>query len=76
VYVPPDLNWNAAATLSGLADRLAVSDAVDEIVAAVVAEAAAGDQVLVMSNGGFQGIHQRLLDALADAVVTPALGDR
>jgi UDP-N-acetylmuramate: L-alanyl-gamma-D-glutamyl-meso-diaminopimelate ligase len=76
VYVPPDLNWNAAATLSGLADRLAVSDAVDEIVAAVVAEAAAGDQILVMSNGGFQGIHLRLLDALADAAVTPALGHR
>jgi UDP-N-acetylmuramate: L-alanyl-gamma-D-glutamyl-meso-diaminopimelate ligase len=30
----------------------------------VAAEAGTGDQVLVMSNGGFQGIHQRLLDAL------------
>jgi len=76
VYVPPDLNWNAGAALAGLADRLAVSGAVDEIVATVAAEAAVGDQVLVMSNGGFQGIHQRLLDALADAAVTPALGHR
>ncbi len=31
----------------------------------VAALAGPGDQVLVMSNGGFEGIHQRLLDALA-----------
>jgi len=76
LYVPPELNWDAGAALGGLADRLAVSGVVDEIVATVAAEAAVGDQVLVMSNGGFQGIHQRLLDALADADVTPALGHR
>lgn len=76
VYVPPDLNWDAGAALGGLADRLAVSGVVDEIVAAVAAEAAVGDQVVVMSNGGFQGIHQRLLDALADAAVTSTLGHR
>ena len=34
------------------------------LVADVVANARAGDRVLVMSNGGFGGVHQRLLDAL------------
>lgn len=67
VFAPPELDWDAMAALAPLGDRLAVSAAVDEIVAGISAAAAAGDHVLVMSNGGFQGIHQRLLDALANA---------
>jgi UDP-N-acetylmuramate: L-alanyl-gamma-D-glutamyl-meso-diaminopimelate ligase len=66
VFVPPDLDWDAAATLAGLADRLVISAVVDEIVAAVASEATDGDQVLVMSNGGFQGIHELLLNALGE----------
>ena len=42
-----------------------VLDSVDKIVAAVKAGARPGDHVLVMSNGGFGGIHGKLLDALA-----------
>jgi UDP-N-acetylmuramate: L-alanyl-gamma-D-glutamyl-meso-diaminopimelate ligase len=38
---------------------------VDDIVATVAREAEAGDLVVVMSNGGFEGIHGKLLDALA-----------
>jgi UDP-N-acetylmuramate: L-alanyl-gamma-D-glutamyl-meso-diaminopimelate ligase len=34
-------------------------------VAALVAEAQAGDDIVIMSNGGFGGIHQKLLQALA-----------
>ena len=37
------------------------------LVAAVIAVARDGDHILVMSNGGFGGVHQRLLDALAAA---------
>jgi len=65
VYAPPSLGWDAASVLRGLGARLHVSDSTRAIVEQVVAEASAGDQVLVMSNGGFEGIHQRLLDALA-----------
>ena len=65
VFAPPDLGWDASAALAPLAERLAVSGAVEDIVQAVAAEAVDGDHVLVMSNGGFQGIHQRLLDALS-----------
>jgi UDP-N-acetylmuramate: L-alanyl-gamma-D-glutamyl-meso-diaminopimelate ligase len=64
VYAPPELGWDAAAALAPLGERLTVAMAVDDIVAALSAEAQAGDHVLVMSNGGFGGIHQRLLDAL------------
>ncbi len=74
VYVPADLDWDAAAALAGLADRVVVSGVVDDIVRMVAAETQQGDHVLVMSNGGFHGIHQRLLEALADVGVNPASG--
>jgi UDP-N-acetylmuramate: L-alanyl-gamma-D-glutamyl-meso-diaminopimelate ligase len=64
VHAPQDLGWDAARVFAGLGERAAVFDRVDAIVARVAAEAADGDQVLVMSNGGFGGIHQKLLDAL------------
>ena len=42
-----------------------VFDNIDALVAAVAAEARPGDHVLCMSNGGFGGIHAKLLAALA-----------
>jgi len=66
VFVPDDLGWDAAPVFASLGERALVRFRVSEIVDAVRAESRAGDQVLVMSNGGFQGIHQRLLDALQD----------
>ncbi len=71
VYAPADLDWDAGAALAPLADRLRVATAIEEIVAAVSADARQGDHVLVMSNGGFGGIHQRLLDALGNAASAP-----
>ena len=65
VYAPVDLDWDATAALAPLGDRLRVAPAVEQIVAEIGADARPGDHVLVMSNGGFGGIHQRLLDALA-----------
>ncbi len=68
VFAPPDLGWDPAAVFAPLGPKAAVFAEVQPIVEAVAAEAGPGDQVLVMSNGGFQGIHQRLLDALAAEV--------
>jgi len=64
VHAPGDLGWNAAEVLAGLGERLAVHDAIEPILTQVVADSRPGDQVLIMSNGGFGGIHQRLLEAL------------
>ncbi|HET7772772.1 MAG TPA: UDP-N-acetylmuramate:L-alanyl-gamma-D-glutamyl-meso-diaminopimelate ligase, partial [Burkholderiaceae bacterium] len=58
------LGWDLAAALAPLGDRAAAFSALDELVAAVVREARAGDHVLVMSNGGFGGVHDKLLKAL------------
>jgi UDP-N-acetylmuramate: L-alanyl-gamma-D-glutamyl-meso-diaminopimelate ligase len=47
-----------------MASRAFVSDNVDELVRTVTATSKGGDHILCMSNGGFEGIHQKLLDAL------------
>ena len=59
------LDWDASEALAPLQRKPFVSDDLGKLVAAIVAEARSGDRVLVMSNGGFGGVHQKLLDALA-----------
>ena len=59
------LGWDAAEALRPLGDRARTASTVPAIVAQVVAAARPGDHVLVMSNGGFGGVHGLLLDALA-----------
>ena len=59
------IDWNAAEALAPLGARAQCHEALDALVSAVAAAARSGDQVLVMSNGGFGGVHQKLLDALA-----------
>jgi UDP-N-acetylmuramate: L-alanyl-gamma-D-glutamyl-meso-diaminopimelate ligase len=60
-----DLGWDAAAVLKPLDAKARSFDDLDALVKAVVAEAKPGDHVLVMSNGGFGGVHGKLLEALA-----------
>ena len=59
------LDWNAAEALQPMGARANVGATVDEVIAQVVAAAKPGDHVLCMSNGGFGGIHAKLLAALA-----------
>jgi UDP-N-acetylmuramate: L-alanyl-gamma-D-glutamyl-meso-diaminopimelate ligase len=59
------LGWNLGEALAPLGDKAQAFDNLDALVKAVVATAQPGDQVLVMSNGGFGGVHQKLLDALS-----------
>jgi len=58
------LGWDPAQVLAPLGARATAWSDIDELVRAVVQAARPGDHVLVMSNGGFGGIHGRLLDAL------------
>ncbi|NMU88712.1 UDP-N-acetylmuramate:L-alanyl-gamma-D-glutamyl-meso-diaminopimelate ligase [Achromobacter ruhlandii] len=58
------LGWNPAEVLAPLGERASSYDDIDALVAAVTQAARPGDQVLVMSNGGFGGIHGKLLAAL------------
>lgn len=64
LYRPADLDWDVTAAMSALGTRVQVFDALEPLLAAVSREARAGDHVLVMSNGGFGGFHEHLLEAL------------
>ena len=60
-----NLGWDAAEALAPMGDKARVFDDLGELVNAITREASDGDHVLVMSNGGFGGIHAKLLAALA-----------
>jgi UDP-N-acetylmuramate: L-alanyl-gamma-D-glutamyl-meso-diaminopimelate ligase len=66
-----NLGWNPADVLAPLGAKAFCHDDLEALVAAIAAEAKPGDQVLVMSNGGFGDIHQKLLDRLSAAIVLP-----
>ena len=58
------LDWNAADALQALGDAAFTSDNIDTVVQQVVQHVRAGDHIVCMSNGGFGGIHDKLLMAL------------
>ncbi len=59
------LDWDATQALAPMHERAVVCDRIDELVQRVTKAARPGDHVLCMSNGGFGGIHDKLLAALA-----------
>ncbi|KUM01833.1 UDP-N-acetylmuramate:L-alanyl-gamma-D-glutamyl-meso-diaminopimelate ligase [Chromobacterium subtsugae] len=59
------LNWNPGEALEAMGAKAQTFTDFDALLDAIVAAARSGDHVLVMSNGGFGGIHQKLLDRLA-----------
>jgi UDP-N-acetylmuramate: L-alanyl-gamma-D-glutamyl-meso-diaminopimelate ligase len=71
VYVfASGLAWDAAAVFAPLGARARCLSDLDALVAAIAADARAGDRVLVMSNGAFGGIHDKLLARLAQSART------
>jgi UDP-N-acetylmuramate: L-alanyl-gamma-D-glutamyl-meso-diaminopimelate ligase len=60
-----NLGWDPAEALSVMGNKASSHADLSEMVDAIAAEARPGDTVLVMSNGGFGGVHQKLLDRLA-----------
>ena len=60
-----NLGWDASEALAPMGSKAKVFDNMEALVAAIASEAKSGDQILVMSNGGFGGIHQKLLTQLA-----------
>jgi UDP-N-acetylmuramate: L-alanyl-gamma-D-glutamyl-meso-diaminopimelate ligase len=66
------IGWDVDEALAPLGERLRVESDLDALVGAIVAESRGDDRILVMSNGGFGGIHAKLLNALGRR----ARGDR
>ncbi|HEX9180059.1 MAG TPA: cyanophycin synthetase, partial [Burkholderiales bacterium] len=59
-----NLGWDAAEALRPLGEKAAISDDLERLVELVAVAARPSDHVLVMSNGGFGGIHEKLLARL------------
>jgi UDP-N-acetylmuramate: L-alanyl-gamma-D-glutamyl-meso-diaminopimelate ligase len=60
-----NLDWDAGEALAPLGDKAVVRNDLGELIEAVATTAHDGDHVLVMSNGGFGGIHEKLMKRLA-----------
>ena len=65
MFAPPDLGWDADAVVASLGAKGRMARSIDELVTGLASNAVNGDQVLIMSNGGFGGLHGKLLEALA-----------
>jgi len=59
-----NLGWDARSALAPLGGKAVVKDDLNELIEAIAGSAESGDQILVMSNGGFGGIHDKLLNRL------------
>jgi UDP-N-acetylmuramate: L-alanyl-gamma-D-glutamyl-meso-diaminopimelate ligase len=60
------LGWDATAALAPMGPKAQVGANIDEVIVQVLAQVRPGDHLLCMSNGGFGGIHAKLLEALAN----------
>jgi UDP-N-acetylmuramate: L-alanyl-gamma-D-glutamyl-meso-diaminopimelate ligase len=65
VLAAADLGWDPGAALASLGERLVVTTDVQALLALLLAELEAGDHVVLMSNGSFQGLPELLARALA-----------
>lgn len=61
-----NLGWNAKGALSAMGDRAVSHDNLEQLIAAIATAVHSGDHVLIMSNGGFGGIHEKLLKAIEE----------
>jgi UDP-N-acetylmuramate: L-alanyl-gamma-D-glutamyl-meso-diaminopimelate ligase len=63
-FAPEGLGWDLKGAVSSMGDRVSLAGTLDELVQGLSREARSGDHVLIMSNGGFGGLHDKLLAAL------------
>lgn len=62
-YEPAGLEWGLAESISGTPNQQVLTST-DDIIEHLATHARTGDAIVIMSNGGFEGIHQRLVDRL------------
>ena len=65
LFEPADMGWSLEQVKQDLGVKATIVTSLDAIVELVCEEAKEGDQLLIMSNGGFGGIHQRIIKTLA-----------
>jgi UDP-N-acetylmuramate: L-alanyl-gamma-D-glutamyl-meso-diaminopimelate ligase len=67
MFAPPDLGWDAGSVVASLGAKARLATSIEHLLQELVGTAKEGDQVLIMSNGGFGGLHGKLLEALSRA---------
>lgn len=60
-YAPASMTWDVPAALTALGQKVQCFAEIESLVDAIVATSQAQDQIVVMSNGGFAGLHDKLL---------------
>ena len=60
-----DMNWSLSTVQQQLGEKATIEVSIDDIVGLIRDEAMRGDEILIMSNGGFCGIHEKILTVLA-----------
>jgi UDP-N-acetylmuramate: L-alanyl-gamma-D-glutamyl-meso-diaminopimelate ligase len=64
LFAPPDLGWDAGAVATAIGPAARTEPSIEALLDRLRADLKPGDHVLIMSNGGFGGLHKRLLEAL------------
>jgi UDP-N-acetylmuramate: L-alanyl-gamma-D-glutamyl-meso-diaminopimelate ligase len=64
LYAPATVGWDVRDSVAVLGAKAHVSDDMDALLSSLTGSLKRGDHALIMSNGGFGGLHTRLLDAL------------
>ena len=67
LYQPKNLGWDLGSVAAALGSKAQVFDSTPAIANYLANSARAGDHVVIMSNGGFNGLHEKLMSALAAA---------
>jgi UDP-N-acetylmuramate: L-alanyl-gamma-D-glutamyl-meso-diaminopimelate ligase len=65
LYAADNLDWDLSKAVSSLGKKARVMDSIENIVNTVARLAEAGDHILIMSNGDFSGLHQKLIEKLS-----------
>ncbi len=76
VLADPALNWDVSKALAPLGARAMACPTHAALISEVIAQSQAGDTIVVMSNGAFAGIHERLLSALAQHAAMPSVAPK
>ncbi len=64
LYQPEELDWNLSDSVDSTEQRIQIFDSIEAIINYIVANTQGGEHVLIMSNGAFGGIHEKLIQQL------------
>jgi len=64
LYHAPEIDWSTEGLQQQLGEHLSVARDIESLLQGILATVRSGDTLVIMSNGGFDGLHLRLIDAL------------